>query len=223
MRWWYVPVVLALAWFVFTLTPLVSLYSLARAVEARDVAYIDRHVNFRTLRLSLVRQTASAARAAISESGDLDPRDQQKLNEAAVGLALALAETMVTAKTVVDLLDDGWPGSLDVAKAPGAGAASGLRIEGLERLAAYYLATEMRGFRTVVVAVPPEAPRARQFRIRLRLRAWSWRLVDIEVTEDLRAQMAQKLARTLARMRAGEKAKDPVAQPEDRAPASPPP
>lgn len=214
MRWWYVPILLALAWFAFTLTPLVSLYSLARAVEARDVAYIDAHVNFRTLRLSLVRQTTSAARTALSESGDLDPREQQKLNEAAVGLALALAETMVTAKTVVDLLDDGWPESLEVPRGAQAGAASGLRIEGLGRLAAYYLATEMRGFRTVVVSVPPDAPRARQFKIRLRLRAWSWRLVDIEVTEDLRSQMAQKLARTLARMRAGEKSerKEPAAQ-----------
>ncbi|AWN42104.1 DUF2939 domain-containing protein [Methylobacterium durans] len=212
MRWWYVPILLALAWFGFTLTPLVSLYGLARAVEAGDVDYVDRHVNFRSLRLSLVRQTTNAARTALNESGDLDPREQQKLNEAAVGLALALAETMVTAKTVVDLLDDGWPESLDVPKETDAGAASGLRIEGLGRLAAYYLATEMRGFRTVVIAVPPEAPRARQFKIRLRLRGFVWRLVDIEVTEDLRAQMAQKLARTLARMRAGDRTKEPVAQ-----------
>ena len=65
--------------------------------------------------------------------------------------------------------------------------------------------------RTAVIAVPPDVPRAEQSRIRLRLRGWSWRLVDIEVTEVLRGQMAQRLTRTVGRLRAG-----------DRAPATPP-
>ena len=37
------------------------------------------------------------------------------------------------------------------------------------------------------------------------MRGWTWRLVDIEVTEELREQMAQKLSRTLAKMRSGER------------------
>ncbi|WP_336488181.1 DUF2939 domain-containing protein [Methylobacterium nigriterrae] len=205
MRWWSIPILLALGWFAFTLTPFWALYDLARAVEARDVDYVDRHVNFRTLRLSLVRQTTAAARDAISGDPNLEPRERQTLNDAATALALALAETMVTAKTVVDLLDDGWPETLDVPRPASATPATGLHIGSLSRLVPYYLHSEMRGFRTVVIAVPPEAPRSRQLRIRLRMRGWVWRLVDIEVTEELRAEMAQKLARTLAKARAGER------------------
>jgi hypothetical protein len=207
MRWWSVPILIALGWFAITLTPFWALYGLARAVEARDVDYVDRHVNFRTLRLSLVRQTTAAARATIADDPGLETRERQRLNEAAVAVALALAETMVTPKTVVDLLDDGWPETLDMPKPASASRETGLHVEGLGRLLAFYAHSEMRGFRTVVIAVPPDAPRARQLRIRLRLRGWTWRLVDIEVTEELREQMAQKLSRTLAKMRSGDRAR----------------
>ena len=59
----------------------------------------------------------------------------------------------------------------------------------------------MRGFRSVVVAVPPDRPRREQFRLRLRLRDWGWRLVDIELSEDLRSRIAEKAAAGAARLR----------------------
>lgn len=210
MRWWAIPLVAVFGWFAFTLTPLWSLYGLAQAVKAHDVAYVQSHVNFRTLRLSLVRQTTAALRSVAETDPDLDPKDRQRLNEAAIGLALALAESMVTPETVLDLLDDGWPQSLDIQRPDGVKPA-GLRLDRVGRLFPFWLASEMRGFRTAVIAIPPDAPRAAQLRVRLRLRGWTWRLVDIEVAEALREQMAQRLGRTLARVRAGERS--PAAQP----------
>lgn len=208
MRWCAIPFLAALAWFVFTLTPLWTLYDLARAVKAHDAAYVERHVNFRTLRLSLVRQTGAAVRAAAEGDPDLEPKERQRLNDAALGLGLALAESMVNADTVIDLLDDGWPQGLDLPRPAGVRPA-GLGIDRIGRLVPYWLASEMRGFRTAVIAVPPDAPRVEQLRIRLRLRGWSWRLVDIEVTEALREQMAQRLARTVSRLRSGDRAPAP--------------
>lgn len=202
MRWWALPLAAVLGWFAFTLTPLWSLYDLARAVRTRDVGYVERHVNFRTLRLSLVRQATAALRAAAETDPEIEPKDRQRLNEAALGVALAFAESMVTPDTVIDLLDDGWPQSLDIPRPAGARPA-GLRLDRIGRLLPYWLASEMRGFRTAVIAAPPDAARADQLRVRLRLRGWSWRLVDIEVAEALRAQIAQRLARTLARVRSG--------------------
>ncbi|WP_019905536.1 DUF2939 domain-containing protein [Methylobacterium sp. 77] len=204
-----------LAWFTYTLTPFWMLYDLARAVQARDVGYVERHVNFRTLRQSMIRQAASAATQTRGEPGEEVevPKDRQRLVEAAAALAEPLAESLVTARSVIDLLDDGIPQSLDLAplaaNAPGStaepvGAASGLRIETITRLIPYYFASEMRGFRTVVIAVPPEAPRAQQFRLRLRLRGWSWRLVEIELTSDLRARIASKAARSRNRSDQGQ-------------------
>ena len=204
MRWLAVPVAVALGWLLFTLTPFWALYDLARAVRAHDVAYVERHVNFRTLRLSLVRQTTAAVRAAAESNPALEPRERQQLGEAAVGLGLALAETMVTPETVIDLLDDGWPQRMKLAR-PSGQPDSGLGIDRIGRLLPYYLTSEMRGFRTVVIHVPPEAPRAMQTRIRLRLRGWTWRLIDIEVTEILRQRMAAGLSKTLARAQQGER------------------
>ncbi|NEU12297.1 DUF2939 domain-containing protein [Methylobacterium sp. BTF04] len=209
MRWWLIPLVLAFGWFAFTLTPFWALYDLARAVQAHDAGYVDRHVNFRTLRLSIIRQAAAAAQIQGSDPADAEPRERQRLTDAAVALAIPLAETLVTPQTVVDLLDDGWPQSIDLGdrSLPEVGnsaprlARPGLRVENLGRLIPFYFGSEMRGFRTVVIGVPPEAPRARQFRVRLRLRGWTWRLVDIELTQELRERIAQRLSRAAARAR----------------------
>jgi hypothetical protein len=202
VRWLAIPVAIALGWLLFTLSPLWALYDLARAVRARDVAYVERHVNFRTLRLSLVRQTTAAVKAAADSNPTLEPRERQQLSDAAVGLALALAETMVTPETVIDLLDDGWPQRLDLPR-PEAQPPSGLNLDRVGKLVPYYLMSEMRGFRTVVIPVPPEAARIVQTRIRMRLRGWSWRLIDIEVNEALRQRMAAGLAKTIAKAQQG--------------------
>lgn len=210
MRWLAIPLTVALAWLAFTLTPLWSLYDLSRAVRDRDVPYVEQHVNFRTLRLSLVRQISAAVKSASEADPTLEPRERQRLNETAVGLALAFAETMVTAETVIDLLDDGWPQRLDLPQ-PAEHRPAALSLDRIGRLAAYYFAAEMRGFRTVVIGIPPDTPREQQMRIRLRLRGTTWRLVDLELTDALRAQMAQRLSRILVRARAPEKV--PPAQP----------
>lgn len=202
MRWLAIPLGLALAWLVFTLSPLWSLYDLAQAVRRHDTAYVETHVNFRTLRLSLVRQITAAMRTAAETDTDLEPRDRQRLNDAAYGLALALSETLVTPDTVMDLLANGWPDKLDVERPAGA-RPQGLAIRDLGRLMPYYAAMEMRGFRSVVIPIPPDAPRAERTRIRLRLRGLGWRLVDIEMADMLRAQIATKLSRALARAKIG--------------------
>ncbi|MGU3360559.1 DUF2939 domain-containing protein [Methylobacterium sp. M6A4_1b] len=203
MRWCSIPILLALGWFAYTLTPLWALYDLARAVQAHDTDYIGRHVNFRTLRLSVIRQAAAAAQARDPAAPDAEPRDRQRIAEAAAALAIPIAEALVTPATVVDLLDDGWPQSVELGRDPpeGKSRGGGLRIDSLRRLIPFYLASEMRGFRTVVIGVPPEAGRDRRLRIRLRLRGWTWRLVDIELNDELRERIAQAFARTGAKAR----------------------
>lgn len=200
MRWWCIPVLVVLAWFGFTVTPLFALYDLARAVRDRDAAYVERHVNFRVLRLSLAHQVAAAIRAG----GDkIEAQDRQRVADASMAVALTVAESLVTPQTVIDLLDVGWPRNLEFANPPAQGIETeGLRVPDLGRLVDFYIATEMRGFRTVVVAVPPGRSSKDQFRIRMRLRDWSWRIVDIELTEALRSRIGSRFAK-LSRTRGG--------------------
>lgn len=196
MRWWAIPIFLALSWFAYTLTPLWALYDLARAVQAGDTAYVESHVNFRTLRVSLTRQLTAALKTG---STDLEQRDRQRIMDAATALALPLAETLVTPQTTIDLLDDGWPQSLDLPSPPAMPPSGGLRVDRIGRLGAFYAASELRGFRTVVIAVPPDRPGDDQFKIRMRLRNWTWRLIEIELSETLRARIVARIARSVKR------------------------
>ena len=223
MRWWCLPILAALAWFVYTLTPLWALYDLAGSVQRGDADYVERHVNFRTLRLSLVRQASAAIRLR-ADAGE--GRDRGGLADAAAALAVPLADALVTPAAVIELLADGWPRTLattggDLPTSLGMpepdGAAptprDGLRIPSLGRLMRYYGASEMRGFRAMVVRVPPDRLRADQFVLRLRLRGFTWRLVDIELTETLRARIGERLAR--AGRRLGVDRREPAASPAD--------
>jgi len=197
VRWWAVPLVATLSWFAYTLTPFWALYDLSRAVQGGDVAYVERHVNFRTLRLSLARQLSAAIRAQETEG---DAPERRRLFDAASALALPLTEALVTPQTVVDLLDDGWPQRIDLPDPPPRKAPEdGLHAPDLRRLAAFYATSEMRGFRAFVMGVPPNRPRAQQFRIRMRLRGFTWRLIDIELSEALREKIAARLARASKR------------------------
>lgn len=201
MRWWLIPLLAVAAWFAYTLTPFWSLYGFAAAVQAGDAAAVEQRVNFRTLRLSLARQISAAVKA---NSNALDPRERQRIADAAAAVALPIMESALTPKAVIDLLDDGWPQGADLAAPAGRHERrDGLRIPDLKRLLRYYLAADMRGFRSVLVAVPPDRPRHEQFRIRLRLRDWGWRLVDIELSDDLRRRIGEKAAAAAARLRDG--------------------
>lgn len=198
MRWWSIPLLAALAWLAYTLTPFWSLYGLAQAVQAGDVSAVEQRINFRTLRLSLARQVSATIRAEAAA----EPRERQRLTDAAAALALPVAEALVTPKNVVDLLDDGWPQALDLPEAASRHERrDGLRIPDIGRALRYYLASDMRGFRSVVIPVPPDRPRAEQFRLRMRLHDWGWRIVEIELSEDLRGRIAEKIAGGVARLR----------------------
>ena len=218
MRWWSIPIGLVLAWFLFTLTPFWALYELARAVQTGDTAYVERHVNFRTLRFSLTQQITAALKAG---STDASQKERQRIADTATILAMPLAETLVTPQMVVDLLDDGWPQSLELANpSPETSRArDGLSVSDLRKLGEFYVASEMRGFRTVVLSVPPGRNPAKQFKIRMRLRGWQWHLIEIELNPALRERIANAVARA-SKPRNGSP-KPAEATPEGEAPLRP--
>ncbi|MFE1601266.1 DUF2939 domain-containing protein [Methylobacterium sp. ID0610] len=199
MRWWCLLAGLVLAWFAYSLSPYFALYRLSEAVRMRDVAAVSQRVNVRTLRLSLSRQATAAALAAIESKPDLSSRDRQILTEAVAGLVEPVVGALVTPEVLVDLLGDGSSERLGVAPAQGAaeesGRGHGLSARTLPDLVALARTAEMRGFRGVVFSYPPGHPRAEQVRLRLRLRGFTWRVVDLELPAALRERISQKLVR----------------------------
>ncbi len=206
MRWFTAATVAALLWLAYAASPYVALWRLARAVQAHDTTAVAERVNFRALRASLSRQTTAAIATAAAARREGAPRDRQFVLEAAASLAEPLVTALVTPDTVVDILDDGWPEGLALQRrATGAErGANGLSAGTLRDLTDLFFASDMRGFRTVVVSFPPRLTRDRQFRLRLRLRGTTWRLVDLELPPTLRDEISRRLVLAQPGHEAGE-------------------
>ncbi|MGX7703744.1 DUF2939 domain-containing protein [Methylobacterium sp. Gmos1] len=218
-RWWFAGLAVVLLWVAYGISPYVALYRLSQAVQAHDAAAVAQRVNFRTLRLSLTKQALAAAVDGIAARRDLSPRERTILTEASGALAEPLVESLVTPETLIDLLDDGWPVRAGLARdggtreaapgdttaaAPKAGDASGknglgLHASTISQLFALFRSAEPRGFRGMVVSYPPDRPLENRFRLRLRLRGWTWRLVDLELPGALRERISQRLTGAMQR------------------------
>ncbi|MGE7413020.1 DUF2939 domain-containing protein [Methylobacterium tarhaniae] len=211
-RWWLAGLAILLLWIAYGASPYVALYRISQAVQAHDTAALEQRVNFRTLRLSLTRQAHAAAVEAIAARRDLSPRERTILTEASGALAGPLVESLVTPATLIDLLDDGWPVRAGLARdaapageaaaAPEAqrgGGALGLHASTFSQLFALFRSSEPRGFRGMVVSYPPDRPLENRFRLRLRLRGWTWRLVDLELPGALRERISQRLTGAMQR------------------------
>ncbi|KMO21825.1 DUF2939 domain-containing protein [Methylobacterium platani] len=75
----------------------------------------------------------------------------------------------------------------------------GLHASTLGQLFALFRSAEPRGFRGIVVSYPPDRPLENRFRLRLRLRGWTWRLVDLELPGALRERISQRLTGAMQR------------------------
>jgi Protein of unknown function (DUF2939) len=209
MRWTFrIAAALALAWVIFLVSPFVALHNFAREVETRDVEVIRERVNFRALRVSLLKQVFNVA---VQEKGGraLDPAERQFVIEAAAGVAEPVVAQLLTPEAVLDLLNDGWPnavlGPVDQGVADGAPIrmARHLRMRSLASAWRLFRNSEMRGFRNIIVSLPPDRPPDRQFRLRLRLARATWTLVNIELPTALLQALARKMS---SHMRQGQAA-----------------
>ncbi|MFH6782908.1 MULTISPECIES: DUF2939 domain-containing protein [Methylobacterium] len=222
-RWWLCGFGVLLLWVAYGLSPYVALYRLSQAVQAHDPAAVAQRVNFRTLRLSLTKQALAASLDAIAARRDLSARERTILTEASGALAGPLVESLVTPETLIDLLDDGWPVRAGLARrtppgdaadkdAPATESASppdashpettgglGLHASTASQLFALFRSAEPRGFRGMVVSYPPDRPLENRFRLRLRLRGWTWRVVDLELPSALRERISQRLTGAMQR------------------------
>jgi hypothetical protein len=180
--------VLLALWIAFSVSPLISLYNLERAVQANDIDGVRRRLNLRALRMSLLRQTVQAA-LDTAKGRELDPARRQAVTEAAMGFADPIVAGLVTPEAIGELIRTGWTERLPLERR---GGAVGLRIGSLAQLWSFYVRSEWRGFRTYVLAYPLHVAADAQYRLRLRLSGARWRLVDVELPADLKRQLVQE-------------------------------
>jgi len=170
MRW---TVVFILALIVllagYTVWPIYDLYRIASAIETRNSIALRELVNFPSLRASLTTQIVDAHRRLPDKAVDLTQR------KPAAGFGLA---QILHPERLRDLL------------------AAPLRESSFGSAWQIWLNSDYSG-RTFHVTVPVDRPSDQQFRIRLRLTNWHWKLSALDLPESTKTELAQELARLM--------------------------
>jgi hypothetical protein len=97
---------------------------------------------------------------------------------------------LMTVRALLDLLgkgDAGEQAKVPIERAPFTPSS----FESLWRL---WLNSDYRG-RSFYVYLPPKKPRAEQFRAHLRLIGWRWRIIGLDLPEDLKERLARELVK----------------------------
>ncbi len=196
MRWAFrFGIVVLAAWLLFLASPFFAVYTLAKAVETRDVEAIQARVNLPALRGSLVQQLIEEYLKA-NPGPELDG-SRRRL---AAGMAAALADPLVarlaTPQALLDLFEDGWPEAVAGLK-PSEDAASGLAMDwtSLEQAGRLFAGSEARGFRKIYISLPLDGPRQERFRLYMRLKGTTWRLMGVDLPASLRQRLVRELPR----------------------------
>src|SRR5918993_54741 len=180
MRWTLrFAILFFLAWAIFMVSPFVALYSLARAVQARDLAAIEERVNFRAVRLSLSKQLVSEYLRASGRGAQLEGMNRSLATSAGATLADPLVAKIASPEPLLGWLDGRPPEPL--ARNPAARADLQGSWSGANAALRSFVFSETRGFRTVLVPVPGDRPTAEQFRLQVRLVGTTWRLIGVEL------------------------------------------
>ena len=177
--------ILVLLWVGWSAWPFAGLYDLARAAQSGDVERIEQRVDFASLGRSLSGQIVQTY---VRIAGM--PADRGSL---IAGLASAVADPIITRLltrvALAELVQNGWPKSAlgdppaDLARP---------NWNALGDVWQLYANSEY-GIGEFRIRLPVSAPRERQFRIRLALRGFAWKLGGIDLPQDLQERLAREL------------------------------
>jgi hypothetical protein len=170
--------------------PLLGLKRIADTVEARDAVKFTELLDLPELKRSIGGQIARAYLQATS-GHRLSPMVLNMATQAGMAAADAYVVEIVKAQSLFDILK---PARIEAF----AGTAVGPKAWGLPNLknAGRLLASELRG-RNFYVVIPFSAQPKEQFRLRLRLQQWKWKIAGVELPEDLQQQLARDFAARL--------------------------
>jgi hypothetical protein len=195
MRWTLrVGLLLVVLWLAYLASPFLALYRLGKAVEAQDVAAIGQRVNFQALRLSLSKQIVSEYLRTVGRGQELDSVDRNLATSAGATVADPLIAQLVTPEAVAGLFNGRLPAGI-AAAAPQIPTGPQLRLDSLAQAARIYLASQSRGFRNIVIPLPDGREPSEQLRLQLRLTGTQWRLVGLELPDELVRALVKQLPR----------------------------
>ena len=192
MRWIArIAIALILVWAIYFISPFVSLYGLAKAIEAKDAAGIEERVNFRAVRISVARQLIPAYLIATGRESEL----KGARGDAMVGIGASIADPLLaqylSPASLAGFLNDPRFVSGQSATAPG-----GFGPSSLHDAWRLFVTSQTRGFRVISFAVPVDKPGDEQFRLRMRISGLGWRLVGLDLPKPVLQRLVQELIKS---------------------------
>jgi hypothetical protein len=186
-RWGlWVSLTLGILLSVYLASPLIALHSIASAVETKDAVALTERIDFAALRRSLTKQLVDEYLKLTGKKLPLHAIGKRVV----VSVADPIVARLMTIRALLDLLgkaDAGEKAKLPLERAP-------FTTGSFKSLWQLWLDSDYRG-RSFYIYLPPKKSRAEQFRAHLRLIGWRWRIVGLDLPEDLKEHFAQELVK----------------------------
>jgi len=187
-------VVIGLVWIAYTAWPLYELAVLVRAIDARDLSTVARHVSFERVRVSLTEQLVTAY---MRKSGLKPNPFAQQAAAAGLSILSPVVNKLVSPEALSELLAVGWPVAIAGNPPPGT---LGINRKTLGTAWQIFGASQYVIGRFEVSA-PMELPPANRFRLTFQLLAWRWQLAGILLPENIRDLLADELIKSTRQSR----------------------
>jgi hypothetical protein len=175
-------VALCLAYVVW---PFASLYGVVRAAKANDAAAIARRIDAPALRRSLTAQLI----ATYGRITGRTPGRSGLIASVAASFTDPLVEKLITSASITELMRSGWTVPLLGDRPAGV---EGLDPGTLGNAWQLYLDADY-GLGEVRFPVPVSRPKEKQFRVRLALSGWTWKLAGLDLPHDLQERLVREL------------------------------
>jgi ABC-type dipeptide/oligopeptide/nickel transport system permease subunit len=185
MRWavWItLPLVILLA--VYIASPLIALHSIASAVQTKDAVALTERIEFPAVRRSLTKQLVANYRRLTGKTVPLGALGRRLV----VSVADPVVARLMTVRALLDLLgkgEAGEGGKVRIERAP-------ITPNAFKSVWRLWLNSDYLG-RDFYVRLPPEGPRDDRFTLHLRLINWRWKVVGIDLPEELKERLAQEI------------------------------
>jgi hypothetical protein len=198
MRWTLrIAAVLAVLLLAYAIWPVVGFARIASAIEARDGAALAKLADFKSLRKSLTKQIVAAYIELTGKEKQLGLLGKTL----AVGIGTSYAEPIVAEllneQTLIDLLTKGEAGT---------GAGGGVKIPA--EFAPFSKSALQSGWQTwwaseyglgnYYIYLPPGKAPDKQFKVKLSLKEWQWKIAGLDLPGPMRVELAQQLIKQRA-------------------------
>jgi Protein of unknown function (DUF2939) len=190
-RFWLVFLLFVVLLIAYWAWPFFGLRSLAVDLQSRDVAALNEQVDFERLRRSFTEQIIGAYLRVTGRANKLGALGSALASAAGGTIADPWVAEIINPENLIELLrgrsvsTDLGATSLNVGELPSLSFRTALSA---------WLNTEYWLSR-FSIGLPIDAPAAEQFRLRLQLLDWRWKLTGIQLPQKLSDQLAQELAK----------------------------